>query len=169
MTISTTRMRLATLCLAAATALLAAEPARAEVFLDFGFHSTRVEADIANAPATTETSTGGAHLGLGVRRELERGSDMFQLVGPRHTQFVSRARHVARGQAGDLHSRSGAACMTVVTTEAFGGRARVEAPATTSFKPARLETGITVQVPPFVNVGERIKVDTNEGKYMERA
>jgi hypothetical protein len=26
-----------------------------------------------------------------------------------------------------------------------------------------------VQVPPFINKGERIKVDTNEGTYMERA
>jgi elongation factor P len=41
--------------------------------------------------------------------------------------------------------------------------------ATTSFKPARLETGITVQVPPFVTTGEKIKVDTAEGTYMERA
>ena len=41
--------------------------------------------------------------------------------------------------------------------------------ATSSFKPATMETGITVQVPPFIGKGERIKVDTNEGKYMERA
>jgi elongation factor P len=41
--------------------------------------------------------------------------------------------------------------------------------ATNSFKPAKMETGITVQVPPFINVGEKIKVDTAEGKYMERA
>jgi elongation factor P len=41
--------------------------------------------------------------------------------------------------------------------------------ATTSFKPATMETGITVQVPPFVNKGEKIKIDTAEGKYMERA
>ena len=43
------------------------------------------------------------------------------------------------------------------------------ATATTTFKPARMETGITVQVPPFVNQGERIKVNTNDGTYMERA
>lgn len=43
------------------------------------------------------------------------------------------------------------------------------ASATTSFKPARMETGLTVQVPPFVNSGERIKVSTNDGSYMERA
>jgi elongation factor P len=41
--------------------------------------------------------------------------------------------------------------------------------ATNSFKPAKMETGITVQVPPFINKGEKIKIDTNEGKYMERA
>jgi elongation factor P len=40
--------------------------------------------------------------------------------------------------------------------------------ATAAFKPARLETGITVQVPLFVNEGDRIKVDTREGKYLER-
>ncbi len=41
--------------------------------------------------------------------------------------------------------------------------------ATNSFKPATMETGITVQVPPFINKGEKIKIDTNEGTYMERA
>jgi elongation factor P len=41
--------------------------------------------------------------------------------------------------------------------------------ATSSFKPAKMETGITVQVPSFINTGEKIKVDTGEGTYMERA
>ncbi|MDR3377941.1 MAG: elongation factor P [Verrucomicrobiae bacterium] len=36
-------------------------------------------------------------------------------------------------------------------------------------KPATLETGITVQVPLFIKNGEKIKVDTRTGKYMERA
>jgi elongation factor P len=36
-------------------------------------------------------------------------------------------------------------------------------------KPATLETGITVQVPLFIKTGEKIKVDTRTGKYMERA
>jgi len=31
------------------------------------------------------------------------------------------------------------------------------------------DAGITVQVPPFINKGEKIKIDTAEGKYMERA
>jgi elongation factor P len=36
-------------------------------------------------------------------------------------------------------------------------------------KPATLETGAVVQVPLFVNVGDRIKVDTRERRYMSRA
>jgi elongation factor P len=35
-------------------------------------------------------------------------------------------------------------------------------------KPARLETGATVQVPLFVEVGEVIRVDTRTGEYLER-
>jgi elongation factor P len=36
-------------------------------------------------------------------------------------------------------------------------------------KPARLETGLLVQVPLFVNVGDRVKVDTRSGEYLTRA
>jgi elongation factor P len=37
------------------------------------------------------------------------------------------------------------------------------------FKQAKMDTGIIVQVPPFISQGERIKVSTNDGSYMERA
>jgi elongation factor P len=37
-----------------------------------------------------------------------------------------------------------------------------------SSKPATLETGLSVQVPFFVNVGDRIRVDTRTGDYLER-
>lgn len=43
------------------------------------------------------------------------------------------------------------------------------ASATNVMKPAKLETGLVVQVPPFVNTGEKIRVDTTEGTYLERA
>jgi elongation factor P len=36
-------------------------------------------------------------------------------------------------------------------------------------KPAKTETGLVVQVPPFINEGETIKVDTAEGTYLSRA
>src|SRR3990167_8919458 len=40
---------------------------------------------------------------------------------------------------------------------------------TASQKPATLETGLIVQVPPFIEIGETIRIDTSEGKYLERA
>ncbi len=36
-------------------------------------------------------------------------------------------------------------------------------------KPATLENGVTITVPPFVNEGDRIRVDPTEGRYIERA
>jgi elongation factor P len=36
-------------------------------------------------------------------------------------------------------------------------------------KPAKLETGLVVQVPPFINEGDKIRVDTSEGAYLSRA
>ena len=43
------------------------------------------------------------------------------------------------------------------------------ATASNSGKPATLETGLQVQVPQFVGVGEIVRIDTDEGKYLERA
>jgi elongation factor P len=36
-------------------------------------------------------------------------------------------------------------------------------------KPAKMETGLMVQVPPFITEGEKIRVNTSEGTYQERA
>jgi elongation factor P len=36
-------------------------------------------------------------------------------------------------------------------------------------KPAKMETGLVVQVPPFINEGEKIRVSTADGGYQERA
>jgi len=36
-------------------------------------------------------------------------------------------------------------------------------------KPATLETGAVIQVPLFINIGERLRVDTRTGTYIERA
>ncbi|MGH8754579.1 MAG: elongation factor P, partial [Burkholderiales bacterium] len=35
-------------------------------------------------------------------------------------------------------------------------------------KPAKTETGLTVMVPPFVLEGEKIKINTDSGEYIER-
>jgi len=36
-------------------------------------------------------------------------------------------------------------------------------------KPAKLETGLVVQVPLFIKIGDKVKVDTRTGEYLERA
>jgi elongation factor P len=36
-------------------------------------------------------------------------------------------------------------------------------------KPATLENGVTITVPPFINEGDRLRVDPTEGRYIERA
>ena len=41
--------------------------------------------------------------------------------------------------------------------------------ATGATKQARLETGVSVQVPLFINEGDRLRIDTRTGQYMERA
>ena len=43
------------------------------------------------------------------------------------------------------------------------------ATASAQVKPARLETGLVVQVPPFVNPGDKIRVNTETGEYLSRA
>jgi elongation factor P len=42
------------------------------------------------------------------------------------------------------------------------------ATASASYKPAKLETGVTVQVPPFVQVGDKVRIDPSDGSYQER-
>jgi elongation factor P len=40
--------------------------------------------------------------------------------------------------------------------------------ATNTLKPATVETGAVVNVPLFVNEGDKIRIDTGSGKYVER-
>jgi elongation factor P len=40
---------------------------------------------------------------------------------------------------------------------------------TASTKPAKLSNGVTVNVPEFVNTGEKVRINPNTGEYMDRA
>ena len=55
--------------------------------------------------------------------------------------------------------------LTIVETEP----GLKSATASSVTKPAKTETGLVVQVPPFINEGEKIRVDTAEGAYLSRA
>lgn len=54
--------------------------------------------------------------------------------------------------------------LTVVDTEP----SMKGATASASYKPAKLETGVTVLVPPFVQTGDKVRVDPTDGSYQER-
>jgi elongation factor P len=43
------------------------------------------------------------------------------------------------------------------------------ATANAQLKPAKLETGLTVQVPPFINEGDKVRINTESGEYQSRA
>jgi elongation factor P len=55
--------------------------------------------------------------------------------------------------------------LTVVDTEPTVQKATASA----VMKPAKLETGLSIQVPPFINNGDKVKVDTSEARYVQRA
>ena len=40
--------------------------------------------------------------------------------------------------------------------------------ASNTYKPATIETGFTLQVPLFINIGDHLRIDTRDGQYMER-
>ena len=42
------------------------------------------------------------------------------------------------------------------------------ATASSSYKPAKMETGLKVQVPPFIEAGAKLEIDTRENKYLRR-
>jgi len=54
--------------------------------------------------------------------------------------------------------------LTVVDTEPTVQKATASA----VMKSAKLETGLTIQVPPFVNTGDKVRVDTSEARYVQR-
>jgi elongation factor P len=55
--------------------------------------------------------------------------------------------------------------LTVIDTEPTVQKATASA----VMKPAKLETGLTIQVPPFISNGDKVKVDTSEARYVQRA
>ena len=55
--------------------------------------------------------------------------------------------------------------LTVTDTEPTVQKATASA----VMKPAKLETGLTISVPPFINNGDKVKVDTSEARYVQRA
>ncbi len=118
-------------------------------------------------------------------REMEflyQDGDNYVFMDKQNYEQLSLSAEFLEGQAGfllpntevQINFHNGRAIgvelpATVILSVADTEPGIKNATATSSFKPARMETGISVQVPPFVNQGDRIKVNTNDGSYVERA
>jgi len=67
------------------------------------------------------------------------------------------------GKALSLELPSTVALQVVDTAPSLKG-----ATAAAQYKPARLETGLEITVPPFIGIGEKVAVDTRTGEYLSR-
>ena len=88
-----------------------------------------------------------------------RGAEVDQAERERRPAVHRRraVRHPARRRRSSSRSRTPSPGVRGDTASGGGN------------KPATLETGATVNVPLFVNIGDRVKVDTRSGSYMSRA
>jgi len=100
-------------------------------------------------------------------------TDYEQLQAPRQS-LGSAANFLKEGDSAVLQQFEGEIVgvdlpasveLTVVSTEPGLQGDRVSG----ARKPAVLETGLSIQVPLFVNTGDRVKVDTRSGEYLTRA
>ena len=110
---------------------------------------------------------GGGQLHLHGRRDVRSGAAQGRVRrrqdqvpegerrGPRH--------HVTRASRSTSSSRARSSWRWSDTDPGIKG-----ATAAAQTKPATLETGLVVQVPSFINKGDVVKIDTEEGKYIGR-
>ena len=67
-------------------------------------------------------------------------------------------------------SLSTSACRPTVDLEVVETEPAIKGATVTNVtKPAKLETGLVVQVPPFIKEGEKIRVSTSDGSYQSRS
>ncbi len=69
-----------------------------------------------------------------------------------------------RGEAFSVEAPNFVELEVIETDPGFKGNT-----ATNTLKPAKIETGTVIQVPLFINEGDKIRIDTRTGEYMERA
>ncbi len=142
--------------------------------------------NVRTGAVVEKTFNAGVKVGLAIveRKEMQylyRDGDSFVFMDMDSYEQVPIAAGVA-GDAGKYLAEGSTAQVAMHQ----GNPIAVELPASTSLaitetqpavrgdtrtsamKPATLETGLIVQVPLFVEAGERVKVDTRSGAYIER-
>jgi elongation factor P len=108
----------------------------------------------------------GDHLVLMDTRTYEQTSVPLEIVGDAATYLVEGSTAVVAVHEGTPIGVELAAAVVLLVTKTEPGIKgdRVSG----AMKPATLETGVSVQVPLFVDEGDRVKVDTRTGEYLSR-
>ena len=142
--------------------------------------------NVKTGAVVDKTFNAGVKVGLAIveRKEMQYlypdGTDFVFMDLETYEQLTVPAgvmgdadRYVTQGGQAQVATHQGvpiavdvpaSAVLTVITTDpAVKGDTR-----TNALKPATLETGLIVQVPLFVEEGDRVKVDTRSGAYLER-
>lgn len=95
---------------------------------------------------------------IGLRADVLGDADMYLLPNVKVTVNFYQNNPVSIELPGSVD-------LKIVETEPTMKTATV----TSSYKPAVVETGLKVQVPPFIGEGEVVRIDTSDGRYLERA
>ena len=111
-------------------------------------------------------STGGEHILMDVDTfdQITLGDDLFG-DGPKYLKPNTRLQvNIYQGKAVTI------SLPTTVDLEVTDTPPEIKgATATNQTKPATLETGLVVNVPPFIKTGELLRIDTRTGQYLTRA
>jgi elongation factor P len=107
---------------------------------------------------------GGIFMDLETYEQFELGGDPFALISPYLLDGMEVQLGLFQGRMINVDLP-----MTVELTVIETPPVIKNATATAETKEATLETGLKIKVPPYLETGERIKVDTRDGRFISRA
>ena len=107
---------------------------------------------------------GGVFMDLETYEQFEMGGDNFALISPYLLDGAEVQLGLFQGRMINVDLP-----MTVELTVTETPPVIRNATATAETKEALLETGLKVKVPPYLETGDRVKVDTRDGRFISRA
>lgn len=106
----------------------------------------------------------GVFMDMETYEQFEMGADAFSAIRPYLLDGTEVTLGLFQGRMVSVDLP-----MTVELTVSETAPALRNATATAQTKEAVLETGLKLQVPPYLEAGDRIKVDTRDGRFISRA
>jgi elongation factor P len=107
---------------------------------------------------------GGVFMDLETYEQFEMGGDNFALISPYLLDGAEVQLGLFQGRMINVDLP-----MTVELTVTETPPVIRNATATAETKEAILETGLKIKVPPYLETGDRVKVDTRDGRFISRA